>query len=143
MAEVAADLSGDWASAFFHVVDTLDVDRIASRVTQGAHLRFGRAFEAFGKPAIRQVLVQAARHFDSVHHEPVEIWSKGTVAIFDSNVTWVRSGTGAVSLPVTHVLHRAGNLICDWYLSTYLDLATENRIAVAFDLAAQRAPLSA
>jgi hypothetical protein len=124
-------------------VDTLDVDLIASRLTRTARLRFGHALGATGKPAIRQVLVQAANQVDYVRHETIELWSRGNVAVFESDVTVVRFGSGAVRLPVTHVLQKEGHLISDWYMWTYIDLATECRIAGMFAISQASGRLSA
>lgn len=117
---------------YFGALDTLDADTVASFYASGATVRLPGTMPILGRQAIRKALVRFSLGVDELHHEPVLLWSAGSLSVFEADVTLTLVDRSTLTFPVTHIIRWAEGLIEDASVNIYLESRLELAMS-AFD----------
>lgn len=112
---------------YFSALDTLDADAAAGFFAPGATVRLPGLAPILGRAAIRRVLVQFLLDVDDLRHTPVQLWTAGSLSVFEADMTLTLAGPTTLAFPVTHIIRWVGGLIDEARIDVYL----ESRMAVA------------
>lgn len=112
---------------YFRLLDTLDADAAASFFATGATVRLAGASPISGRAAIRKALVQLSLDVDELHHDPVMLWTAGSLSLLEADVTLTLGDRTTIAFPATYSLRWAEGLIEEASVNLYL----ESRLAVA------------
>jgi hypothetical protein len=112
---------------YFGALDTLDADAAASFFAAGATVRLPGLAPILGRAAIRRALVQFSLDVDDLRHAPVQLWTAGSVSVFEADMTLTLAGRATLTFPVTYIMRWVDGLIHEARLNVYL----ESRMAVA------------
>lgn len=113
--------------SYFGALDTLDADLVASFFTLGATVRLPGTAPILGREAIRKALVQFSLDVDDLRHETVQLWTAGSLSVFEADMTLTLADRTALSFPVTHIMRWVEGMIEEARVSVYL----ESRLALA------------
>jgi len=111
----------------FRVLDSLDADRLASYFSAGATVRLAGASPIVGRAAIRKAFVQLSLDVDELHHDPVTVWTAGSLSVLEADVTLTLGDRTTIAFPATYSIRWDGSLIEEASVNMYL----ESRMAVA------------
>lgn len=103
------------------------MDAVASYFAPDATLTLPGLTPIQSRSAIRSALVQLSLALDELHHEPVQLWTSGSLSVFEADVTLRLDGRRSIRIPVTHVLRWEGGAIQEVGVCVYL----ESRLALA------------
>lgn len=106
---------------YFGALDTLDADTVASFCASGAMVRLSGATPILGREAIRKALVRFSLGVDDLHHEPVLLWTAGSLSVFEADVTLTLADHSTLTFPVTHIIRWAEGLIEEARVNIYLE----------------------
>ena len=112
---------------YFRLLDTLDADAVASFFATGATVRLAGASPISGRAAIRKALVQLSLDVDEIHHDPVMLWTAGSLSVLEADVTLTLGDRTTIAFPATYSLRWTEGLIEEASVNLYL----ESRMAVA------------
>ena len=115
------------AGQYFIALDALDADAVSSFFADGGMVLLPGTAPISGRPAIRKALVQFSLLVEELHHRPVQLWTRGSLSVFDADVTMTLEGLTVVSFPVTHVVRWVDGMIAEARVEVYL----ESRLALA------------
>jgi len=117
---------------YFGVLDALDADAVASFCAHGAAVRLPGVMPILGREAIRKALVRFSLEVDEIHHEPVLLWTAGSLSVFEADVTLTLADRTTLTFPVTHIIRWAEGLIEEASVNIYLESRLELAMS-AFD----------
>lgn len=112
---------------YFGALDTLDADAVASFFATGASVRLPGLAPILGRAAIRRALVQFSLDVDDLSHAPVQLWTAGSLSIFEADMTLTFAGRPPLAFPVTYIMRWVDGLIDEARVNVYL----ESRMALA------------
>jgi SnoaL-like protein len=112
---------------YFRALDTLDADVAASFFSTGATVRLAGASPISGRAAIRKALVQLSLDVDELHHDPVSLWTAGSLSVLEADVTLTLGDRTTITFPATYSIRWREGLIEEASVNLYL----ESRMAVA------------
>ena len=112
---------------YFRVLDTLDADALASFFSTGATVRLAGASPILGRAAIRKAFVQLSLEVDELRHDPVTLWTAGSLSVLEADVTLTLGDHTTTAFPATYSLRWVEGLIEEASVNLYL----ESRIAIA------------
>jgi hypothetical protein len=115
------DISQDRILHFFSAVDTLDADAAASFFAPKATWSMDGTCAISGRILIRRALVKCFTHVHGLRHQPVMLWVRNAVSIFEADLTILREEQTALTIPVTHVLRWRNDLIEDSHTHFYCE----------------------
>jgi hypothetical protein len=124
---------------YFGALETLDADAAASFFAVGAMVRLPGMAPILGRAAIRRVLVQFSLDVDDLRHTPVQLWTAGSLSVFEADMALTLADRTTLAFPVTHIIRWVDGLIEEARVNVYL----ESRMAVAmsaFDRARRAVP---
>ncbi|BBY20211.1 nuclear transport factor 2 family protein [Mycobacterium stomatepiae] len=99
----------------FDIVDTMDVDKLATLFAEGARVVFGNQAPYVGQEAIKR---GAKDFFDTIaglKHTLMRVWEVGDDTIAHVEATYQRKDGTEVSLPVATIYHTNGDGKIDDY----------------------------
>ncbi|MGO4881576.1 MAG: nuclear transport factor 2 family protein [Bryobacteraceae bacterium] len=108
-------------------LEALDADAVASFFAADAVIGLPGLSPIAGRAAIRRALVQLSLEADDLRHAPVELWTAGSLSIFEADMTLRLASGATLAFPVTHVIRWVGGLIHEARVNVYL----ESRLAIA------------
>ena len=111
----------DWFRAYFDDVDNMRLDAWVARHSDDVVVQFGNNPPAQGKEQVAQNIGQFWSMIGGLKHEFVNTWEVGGTTILESHVDYTRTDGSHVTVPVTSILHRKGELVDA--LRVYADLA--------------------
>jgi hypothetical protein len=111
----------------FSAAESLDADATASFFAVGATLMLPGLAPITGRSAIRSVLIQLSLDADELRHALVQLWTAGSVCIYEADATLTLSDGTVIAFPVTYIIRWANGLIQEARVNVYL----ESRMAVA------------
>jgi hypothetical protein len=111
----------------FRVLDTLDADAVAAFFSTAATVRLAGASPILGRTAIRKAFVHLSVDVDELHHDPVMLWTAGSLSVLEADVTVTLGDRTTITFPATYSMQWAEGLIEGASVNLYL----ESRMAVA------------
>ncbi len=105
------DVSQDRILRFFSAVDTLDADAAASFFAHDARWSMDGTRAISGRVLIRRALIKCFTHVHRLRHQPVMLWVRNAVSVFEADLTILREEEAELTIPVTHVLRWRNDLI--------------------------------
>ena len=110
----------DWFRAYFDDVDHMRLDEWVARHSDDVVVTFGNNPPAHGKEAIARDVGQFWSMIGGLKHNFLNTWEVDGTTILESNVDYTRADGSHVTVPVTSILHRNGDLVDA--LRVYADL---------------------
>ncbi|HEU0247355.1 MAG TPA: nuclear transport factor 2 family protein [Gaiellaceae bacterium] len=111
----------DWIHAYFDDVDHMRLDDWVARHSDDVVVQFGNNPPAHGKAEIAESVGQFWSMIGGLKHDFVNRWEVDGTTILESKVDYTRADGTHVTVPVTSILHREGDLVDA--LRVYADLA--------------------
>lgn len=108
-------------ATLFEDIDSLDPDRFAGHLAEGAVMRFGNGEPLHGRAAARDAWAAFCAGIRGVSHALVERWEVGEATIVEADVTYTRRDGTSFTIPVVTIYRAAEDLIDDYRV--FLDLA--------------------
>jgi ketosteroid isomerase-like protein len=109
----------DKLAAAFASFDARDVAKLASFVTDDVRLRLGNAPAVQGKAAFVDAVNAFLGSVAGVHHEILDVYVDGQIAVVEFDVQYDRQDGKAVTIPCCNVLRVRGGLISEY--RSYID----------------------
>jgi ketosteroid isomerase-like protein len=107
-------------------VDANDFGYVLGRFSDVIEVSFGNRPRARGKEAVRELLADVHRAFESSHHRFANVWQQGRTTLVQFEVTYTLHGGRTVPMGTFTVLEREDGLITT--MRVYID---EARLRVA------------
>jgi hypothetical protein len=111
----------------FDALDALDADAVSSFLAPGASVTLPGTAPILGREGIRKALVQFSLALEDLRHETVQLWTAGSLSIFEADMTLTLADRTAVSFPVTYIMRWVEGMIEEARVNIYL----ESRMALA------------
>jgi len=108
-------------STLFDDIDSMDPDRFAAHLAEGAAMRFGNAPPIEGRQACRDTWAEFCEGIDGVSHSRVGQWRSDAGTVVESDVSYDRKDGRSVTVPVVTIYREDGELIDDYRV--FIDLA--------------------
>ena len=94
-------------STLFDDIDSMDPDRFAAHLAEGAAMRFGNAPPIEGRQACRDTWAEFCEGIDGVSHSRVGQWRSDAGTVVESDVSYDRKDGRSVTVPVV-TIYREG-----------------------------------
>jgi ketosteroid isomerase-like protein len=117
---------------YFYALDALDADGVASFMATGATVSLPGLAPIRGRAAIRRALVQFSLDVDDLRHTAVQLWTAGSVSIFEADVSLTLADGTSSAFPVTYIIRWADGMIQEARVNVYLESRTAMAMS-AFD----------
>lgn len=111
----------EWFHAYFDDVDNMRLEAWVARHSDDVVVTFGNNPPSHGKEAIARDVGGFWSMIGGLKHNFVNSWEVDGTTILESNVDYTRADGSNVTVPVTSILHRKGDLVDA--LRVYADLA--------------------
>ncbi|HEY3945985.1 MAG TPA: nuclear transport factor 2 family protein [Solirubrobacteraceae bacterium] len=105
----------------FADIDSMEPERFAAHLAEDVTMRFGNAEPIRGKDAVRDAWATFCKELRGVRHEVVGRWRVDEDTIVEARVTYTRSDSSQVTVPVVTIYRERGGRINDYRI--YVDLA--------------------
>jgi ketosteroid isomerase-like protein len=89
----------------FQIVDSMDIDKLATLFTEDARVTFGNQPPYMGVSAIRDGVKGFFDTIAGLHHTLVRVWQIGDDTIAHADATYQRKDGSHVTLPAATVYH--------------------------------------
>jgi ketosteroid isomerase-like protein len=109
----------DWLREHYARVDANDFGYVLGKFADDIEVRFGIRPPAAGKDAVREVLADVHRPFESSVHRFTNVWEQGTATLVEFDVTYTLNDGSQVTMETFSVLEREDGLIKS--LRVYID----------------------
>jgi ketosteroid isomerase-like protein len=109
----------DWLREHYARVDANDFAYVVGKFSDGIRVRFGNRPEATGKEAVRELLADVHRAFESSRHRFANVWQQGDTTLIAFDVTYTLFGGSTVPMETFTVLERMDGLITG--MRVYID----------------------
>jgi limonene-1,2-epoxide hydrolase len=105
----------------FEDIDSMDPDRFVAHLADDVRMRFGNAEPVHGRDAVRATWASFCETVAGVRHDQVNRWEVGDSTIVESDVTYTRKDSTAVTVPVVTIYRSSAGAIADYRV--FIDLA--------------------
>jgi ketosteroid isomerase-like protein len=109
----------EWLREHYARVDANDFAYVLAKFADDIEVRFGIRPPATGKDAVRDVLADVHRPFESSLHRFTNVWEQGATTLVEFDVTYTLNDRSLVRMETFSVLEREGGLIKS--LRVYID----------------------
>jgi ketosteroid isomerase-like protein len=109
----------DWLREHYARVDANDFGYVLGKFADDIEVRFGIRPPAKGKDAVREVLADVHKPFESSLHRFTNVWEQGTTTLVEFDVTYTLNDGSRVTMETFSVLEREDGLIKS--LRVYID----------------------
>jgi ketosteroid isomerase-like protein len=109
----------DQLASVFAAFDAQDVSTLAAFVTEDVQLRLGNAPMTRGRSAFVGAVNEFHRSVAGIHHEILNVYSDGDVAVVEFDVHYTRLDGRSVTLPCCNVFRIRDGLISEY--RSYVD----------------------
>jgi len=112
----------NWLDDYYRDADSMDMERMLAHHTDDAVVHFANNPPAVGKEEIAAAIGGLWSAISGMSHTKKNVWDVGDgTTVLEATVEYTTHGGTGVPLPVTSILHRAGDKIDS--LRIYIDMA--------------------
>jgi ketosteroid isomerase-like protein len=108
-----------WLQEHYARVDANDFIYVLGRFSNEIVVRFGNRPAATGREAVRELLADVHRHFESSRHLFANVWHQGTTTLIQFDVTYTLHDGSQVPMGTFTILDREDGLITS--MRVYID----------------------
>lgn len=111
----------EWVQKLFQNIDTLDIDKFNSYLSDDVTFQLGNIDPVKGKSAVGEMVGGFFGSVGGMRHEIYEIWEHPGTVICQGNVTYIRKDSSELSVPFANILRLEKDLVMDYQI--YVDIS--------------------
>ena len=105
----------------FRAIDSMDVNKFVTFLTEDAQFKFGNNPPVVGKEAIKKTVEEFFSSINSSSHKIINTWTHTDTVVCQGEVTYTRKDNSKVTIPFVNIFGLKENLVKDYQI--YIDIS--------------------